>query len=210
MKVKVYSSDGKTKNMDISSEIFDITGSPKLLAQAVQRQLGNLHRSTAHTKTRGEVRGGGRKPFRQKGTGRARAGSIRSPLWIGGGVVFGPQNNRNYQKNIPKKMLRRAILTALSEKVKTNRLIVVSELKLEKIATKSVQDFLEKLPIEEGKILIVLAKTNVNWELSAANLPYAKTIQIQNISLLDLLKYNFLLTDQEGIKAIEKVFGGNG
>lgn len=193
--------------MDVSSKVFDIAPNPKLLAQAVQKQLANRRSPIAHTKDRSEVAGGGRKPFRQKGTGRARAGSTRSPLWTGGGVTFGPRNIRNFQKRLPKKMNTKAVSVALSEKVKNQKLIVVAKFNFPKIATKQMQVFLETLPIEEGKILLVLAGTNVNLELSAANLPYIKVVQVQNLNILDILKYDYLLTDKEGIKKIEETFG---
>ena len=160
----------------------------------------------AHTKDRGEVSGGGRKPFRQKGTGNARAGSNRSPLWIGGGRVFGPRKNRNFSKRMPQKMIQKAILAVISDKFRNKRLIVVDKFPFSQIKTKDVEIFLEKLPIEEGKILILLATTDVNLELAAANLPYLKVILLQNINLLDLLKYDYLLTDREGLKGLENIF----
>lgn len=207
MKVKVYPAQKTESSLDIPQEIFGVKLNPNLLGQAARRQLANRRVAIAHTKNRGEVSGGGRKPFRQKGTGRARAGSSRSPIWIGGGVVFGPRNIRNFKQKLPRKMLTQAIFMALSEKLKNNKLIVVKELKLPKIATSEVQSFLEKLPIEEGSILVILGKTNVNFELSAANLGYIKVIQAQNINLLDLLKFDYLLTDIEGIKGLQKIFG---
>lgn len=209
MKVKVYSPNSKASNsLEVSPGVFDVKESQKLLTQAVQTQLANLRRPVAHTKDRGEVSGGGRKPFRQKGTGRARAGSIRSPLWRGGGVVFGPKNLRNYSKRFPQKMARKALLMVLSEKLRQGKLIVVGKFRpaFGGIATSQMQDFLEKLPIEEGKILLVLAKTDANLELSTANLPYAKTILVSGVNLLDLLNYDYLVTDKEGIKSIEKQF----
>lgn len=205
MKVKVFASRGqKTTDLEIPG-MLDIKINHNLIAQAVQRNMSNRRRVIAFTKDRGEVSGGGAKPFRQKGTGRARAGSSRSPIWIGGGVTFGPRK-RNFSKVLPRKMLQKSILMALAEKLKNNRLIVVSEFKFPKVSTKQIQQFLEKLPFEEGKILIVLAKTCVNLELSVANLPYIKIILVQNLNLFDLLKYDYLLTDTKGLEAIFKVF----
>lgn len=208
MKIKVYAAkSADSKSIEVAPQIFGMALNQKLVSQDVQRVLANRRQVVASTKNRGEVSGGGRKPFRQKGTGNARAGSNRSPIWRGGGVTFGPTASRNFQKNMPHKMKRTALLMLLSEKLKTNKLIVVEKLVFPKISTKSVQDFLEKLPIEEGKILVVLSLTNVNLELSAANLAYIKIVQVPSLNIIDLLKYDYLLTDKEGIAAIEKQFG---
>jgi len=207
MKVKIYPSKAKEQSIEVPGEILAIKMNPQLVSQAVLRELGNRRRPIAHTKDRGEVSGGGRKPFRQKGTGRARAGSTRSPIWIGGGRVFGPSNLRNFSKRLPKKMLKKAILMALSEKFKNGKLVVVTDFDLKNIKTREVQDFLEKLPIEEGKILALLSKTSPQFELSAANLPYLKVSQIQNISLVDLLKYDYLLIDKDGLKRLSMIYG---
>lgn len=207
MKIKVISDKKTEKNIDIASEIFAVTLNQNLLAQVVQTQMANRRRAIAHTKTRGEVSGGGRKPFKQKGTGNARAGSTRSPLWVGGGITFGPRNVRNFSKRLPQKMLQKAIFMAFSDKIKNNKFIVTENLELAKIGTKEVQSFLEKLPIKEGKILVILAKTNINFELSSANLPFLKVIQAQNINILDILKFDYILTDIAGIEALQKIFG---
>lgn len=209
MKVKVYSPESKekeTKFLELDSSIFENKTDNKVVLQAIRAQLANRRNVIANTKDRSEVSGGGRKPHRQKGTGRARAGSSRSPIWIGGGVTFGPTNNRNFRKKLPKKMLKNALLAVIASKIENKKLIVVSEFKFTEIATKKVQAYLEKLPLEEGKILIILSKTNVNFELSVANLPYVKTIQMQNINLFDLLKYDYCLTDIETMTAIEKIY----
>ena len=208
MKIKIINNKKTATSMDIKSEIFAVALNQNLLAQVVRAQQANHRRAIAHTKTRGEVSGGGRKPFKQKGTGNARAGSTRSPLWIGGGITFGPRNVRNFSKRLPQKMLQKAIFMALSEKIKNNKFIVTETLKLAKISTKEVQSFLEKLPIEEGKILTILSETNVNFELSVANLSYLKVIQAQNINILDILKYDYILTDVAGVEALEKIFAG--
>ncbi len=207
MKVKVISEKNKeSKNIELSNEIFGYSINNKLIAQVIERNKANKRRVISHTKDKGEVRGGGRKPFRQKGTGRARAGSIRSPLWVGGGVTFGPRKDRNYSKRIPKKMAKAAVLMALSEKLKDKKLIVISQFNIKKIGANQIQEFLEKLPIEEGKILLVLKDTNVNLELSVANLPFVKVVQTSGINLLDLINYDYLITDKEGIESIQENF----
>ncbi len=207
MKVKVISEKNKeSKNIELSNEIFGYSINHKLLAQVIERNKANKRRIISHTKDKGEVSGGGRKPFRQKGTGRARAGSIRSPLWVGGGVTFGPRKDRNYNKRIPKKMAKAAVLMALSEKLKDKKLIVISQFNIKKIGANQIQEFLEKLPIEEGKILFVLKDTNVNLELSVANLPFVKVVQTSGVNLLDLINYDYLITDKEGIESIQENF----
>lgn len=204
MKLKIYPANKSPQMIELEDKIFKTTENPKLLAQVIQGHLANRRRAIAHTKDRSEVSGGGRKPFRQKGTGNARAGSNRSPLWVGGGVVFGPRRNRNFSKRIPQKMAKTAFKVALSDKVKNNRLIVTSILELKEPKTREVQSFLEKLPIEEGSILVAIAKTNVNLELASANLPYVKTVTVPGLNLIDLLNYDYLITDKEGLKAIEE------
>ena len=215
MKTKVITQKETQKSINLPEDIFGVSLNPTLLSQAIKRQLANRRRAIANTKTRGEVSGGGRKPFRQKGTGNARAGSTRSPLWIGGGVTFGPRTERNFKQRFPHKMLKKAIYMALSEKLKNKRFIVVDKINefvtgvisLDKIATKEMQAFLEHLSIEEGSILVLLPRTEANFELSAANLPYIKVIQIQNINVFDLTKFDYVLTDMEGVELIKKIFG---
>ncbi len=204
MKLKIYPASKSGQTIEIEDKIFKVAENPKLLAQVVQGQLANRRRAIAHTKDRSEVSGGGRKPFRQKGTGNARAGSNRSPLWVGGGVVFGPRNNRNFSKRISQKMAKSALRMALSDRIKNNRLIVISKLELKEPKTREVQSFLEKLPIQEGSILIAISKTNVNLELASANLPYVKTVPVSGLTLIDILNYDYLVTDKESLEAIEE------
>lgn len=206
MKVNIIGNSKETKSLDVNAEIFGRTANQKLISQVVQWQLANKRNQIAHTKTRGEVSGGGKKPFKQKGTGRARAGSSRSPIWVGGGIVFGPRNVRNFSQRLPQKMNQRAIMMAMSQKMKDNKFVVVKSLKLTEIGTKKIQNFLEKLPLEDGKILAILGYTEINFELSCANLPYMKVIQVNNLNLFDLLKYDYILTDVESIKKIEELF----
>jgi len=208
MKLNVYSPSGEKKEqVFVSTELAEAKGSDKLIAQAILANLNNLRRPIADTKDRSEVSGGGRKPWRQKGTGRARAGSTRSPIWIGGGVTFGPRREQNYTRRLPKAMAKKALQIVLAQKIKENKFIVVSEIAFKEIKTAQMQTFLEKLPIEEGKILLILSKTNPTVELSAANLKYIKTVQISGVRLIDILNYDYILTDKEGLNKIEAVFG---
>lgn len=206
LKLPVYNLKGeKVADKDLSTEIFNVELNPIVLTQSINQKLANRRAVTSHTKTRGEVSGGGRKPFKQKGTGNARAGSNRSPLWIGGGITFGPRKNRNYKKRIPKKVQTAALKMVLSEKVKDQKIIVLENFKMNKISTKQVYDTFSKLPIEEGKILVILPKMEVNTELSLANIPYAKVIKADNLSVLDLSKYNYLVTTVEGLDKIKEI-----
>lgn len=205
-KAKIYNLEGQsTSEKKLKDEIFDVKLSPKIITQVINAQLANRRGPFAHSKTRAEVSGGGKKPYRQKGTGNARAGSSRSPIWIGGGITFGPRSNRNYHQRLPKKMRNKALRMIFTQKIKENKIIILKEIELKKYSTKDIESILQKLPIEEGKILVILPKMNVNLELSLANLPYLKTIQADSLNIIDLIKYDYLLTDIEGIGKIEKI-----
>ncbi len=204
LQVTVYDKQGKSAGkLDLDSAIFGVVASPTVSVQAVKVQRANSRSSAAHTKTRGEVSGGGRKPWKQKGTGNARAGSNRSPLWIGGGVTFGPRSVRNYKLRLPQKMRTLAIKTVLSEIVQAKKLIVLKDLDLAKISTKALTAVLQSLPIETGKILIIVSVSNMNLELSAANLPYLKIIKINNLNVLDLVNFDWILITAEGVKKLQ-------
>lgn len=208
-KIKIYNLSGEeVKETELLSSIFGAEENPTLLAQAVRVQLANGRQPIAHTKTRGEVSGGGRKPHKQKGTGRARAGSTRSPLWIGGGVTFGPRNVQNFKLRINQKMRQAALRMALSQKVSTNRLLILEDLELPKVSTKGAVEVLGKLPIEEGSILLVLPEMNANVELSVANLPYLKVIKAGNINLLDIMKFDYILTTLKGLEKMSANLAG--
>lgn len=204
--IAIYNMAGEKKS-EQPNNIFIKKENPVLLSQVVQTQLANRRAAIAHTKNRGEVRGGGRKPFKQKGTGNARAGSNRSPLWIGGGLTFGPRHNRHYAKRLPQAMLQKALKMALSEKIQAKKLIILDEFKLAKISTRQVQAVLEKLPIDEGKILVILPALDVNLELSFANIPYAKVIKSENINILDLSGRDYILTTVVGWTKIQDILG---
>lgn len=210
MKVNIFSQKEKpTKSLELNNDVFGLKPSESLITQVVTTYLANYRNPIAHSKNRGEVRGGGRKPWRQKGTGNARAGSTRSPLWRGGGVTFGPRNTRNYSKRLNKKMAILALKMVLSEKISNKKLIITDSLNLDKISTKQLEKSLYALPIEEGSILVVLDKTNVNLELSANNLPYLKTVQVPGLNLIDIINHDYIVTTTEGIKKIEAIFKEN-
>lgn len=204
LKVKVYNIEGKeVEELKLDSDVFGVEINSALVHQVVEAQRANARLTLAHTKTKGEVRGGGRKPWRQKGTGRARHGSTRSPLWIGGGVTFGPRTDRNYSQKINKKMKKRALYMGLSDKVNENQMLVVDKLELPEIKTQKLVKILTKLPGKEAKsTLIVLAANDKNIIKSAQNLPKVKTILADSLNILDILQYKYLLVDKEGIKKI--------
>ncbi len=202
-KIDIYNIQGKKKEkINLSPAVFDVEINPHLLHQVVTVQMANAKKSTASTKTRGERRGGGAKPWRQKGTGRARAGSIRSPIWRGGGVVFGPRVEHSLKK-IPKKMKQKAILGMLSDKVKKNKMIILDKLEIDKPKTKQMVSILEKLPISES-VLLLLQNNNENIKKSTRNIPNVKILQIDCLNVLDLLRYNSLILTKEGVKRIEE------
>ena len=207
MKIPVYNQQGKEIGQTLlPKEIFDVKLNSDLVHQIVVSQMANRRKVIAHTKDRGEVRGGGRKPWRQKGTGRARVGSIRSPLWRGGGVTFGPTKERVFKKIIPKKMRRKALFMVLSEKAKNNLLILLDKLKIEQPKTKLIVEILKKLPGEGKSSLIALSQLDKNLILAARNLPKIRTIQAKDLNCLDLLSFKYLIMPKEAIRIIKETF----
>jgi len=197
----VYNTEGEKKGTMKIPEILDVAVNPVLIQQAVVAQQSNLLHPTAITKTRGKVRGGGRKPWRQKGTGRARAGSIRSPLWRGGGIIFGPTEVRNFTKKINKKQKRKAILGALSAKIKDNKVFILENLAIPEIKTKNMLKILEKLPIE-GSSLLLIEKPDEKIQKSARNIPFIKINLAHNLNVVDLLKYDFIVITKDAMKKV--------
>jgi len=207
MKVKVYNQNkDEVGEIQLPKEIFEIEINSDLIHQVVLAQEGNRRQGTAQAKMRGEVRGGGKKPWRQKGTGRARHGSTRSPLWRGGGVTFGPRADKNYKKKIPKKMGRKALFMVLSAKAKDNLILVLDNLKFEKPKTKEMAKILNKLFLKQGSGLIALSKIDKNLILSIKNITKADSIQAKDLNALDLLLYKYLVISKAGIKKIKETF----
>lgn len=185
---------------ELKPEIFGVEVRPHLLHQAVVMQLANRRAGTVSTKTRGEVSGGGKKPWRQKGTGRARAGSIRSPLWVGGGTVFGPKP-RDYSYRLPKTARREALLSALTLKNKEGKIIVLGRLELEEPKTKLMRKVLEDLQVKSA--LIVIAEPDGKLELSARNLPNVKVLRAEGLNVYDLLRYEHLILTERALRSVE-------
>jgi len=207
--VDIYDSDGKVVGFEnLSEEIFSVSTPKTLLAQAVRVYLARERKGNASTKNRGEVRGGGRKPWRQKGTGRARAGSIRDPQWRGGGIVFGP-TPRDFSLSLPKKMRRRAFFGVLSDKLKEKKVFCVKEFSKLEGKTKQFLDLLSKLPITDGrskKILLVLAKKNEQVIRSVRNLRNLSLVTIDNLNLYQVLSNDFLLFEKEALASLDNLF----
>ncbi|RBP44880.1 50S ribosomal protein L4 [Garciella nitratireducens] len=190
--------------IELKDEVFGIEPNVPVLHQVVKAQLANKRQGTQSAKTRSEVRGGGRKPWRQKGTGRARQGSIRAPQWIKGGVVFAPKP-RDYRQAIPKKVKRLAIKSALSSKVLDNEIIVLDQLSLEVPKTREMVSILNNIHAG-GKALIVLAEKNENVEKSVRNIPNVQTLLVNTLNVYDVLKYDKLVLTKDAVALIEEVY----
>ena len=207
MKIKVYNQNGEeTGEVELPKAIFEIPLNSDLVHQVVVAQQENRRQGSAHTKGRGDVSGGGKKPWRQKHTGKARHGSIRSPLWRGGGVTFGPTKDRVYAKNLNIKMRRKALFMVLSEKAKNNFVLLVEDLKIEEPKTKAIKTILSKLPCKEETSLLALPAMDKNVILSARNIPKIDTIQAKDLNTLDALKSKYIVMPKESIEVIKETF----
>lgn len=196
----------KVGERELKEEVFGVPIREHLLYEAVRWQLACRRRGTASTKTRGEVSGGGAKPWRQKGTGRARAGSIRSPLWRGGGVVFGPRP-RDYSYRLPKSARREALKTALALKLREGAIKVVKDLNLPEIKTKRMLEILKGLGAVNS--LIVMDRKDERVEKSARNLPFTKVIRCEGLNVYDILRYENLVLTEASLERIEGVLAGD-
>lgn len=207
MRVSVYNQQGeKTGTALLPKDIFDVKMNPDLVHQAYVAQIAGSRRVIASTKTRAERRGGGRKPWRQKGTGRARVGSIRSPIWRKGGVVFGPKKEKVYKIKINKKARRKALFMVLSSKVKDKELILVDKLELAKAKTKEMVKILNNLLKDELPVLVATAGKNETVVRANKNIPYTKTIRADSLNVVDLLSYKYLLMPKEAVKIIKETY----
>ena len=204
-KIDVYNMQGKkVSDIELNENIFGIKPNEKVVHTALVNYMANQRQGTANTKTRAEVSGAGRKPWKQKGTGRARQGSIRAPQWFKGGIALGPKP-RDYRYTINKKERRLAIKSVLSSKVLENNLVVVDKLELDEIKTKNMVNVLENLKVE-GKTLIILPEKNLNVQKSAKNIEGVKTGLVNTINVYDLLKYNKLILTVDSVKSLEEVY----
>jgi len=242
VKLNLYNKEGEIKGeIKLAKGIFDVAENIDLIHQAAVAQMGNERQVLAHTKSRSEVRGGGRKPWKQKGTGRARAGSTRSPIWIGGGITFGPTKDRNFSKDINKKMRQKAMFMVLSDKVRNDGLVVIEEIDLKEYKTKEFDTILKNLETkvlnknikkekesasaealaDKGKtdekikkvnktpkrsVLFVDYSKNDKVKSSARNLQGVKVINLENINILDLLKYKSVIFIDKSIEKLEDIY----
>ncbi|MCM2677686.1 50S ribosomal protein L4 [Alkalicoccobacillus plakortidis] len=203
-KVTVFNQTGsEVGDIELADSVFGIEPNESVLHDAVVMQQASLRQGTHKTKGRSEVRGGGRKPWRQKGTGRARQGSIRSPQWVGGGVVFGP-TPRSYSFNLPKKVRRLAIKSALSSKVLASEVVVLEDLKFDAVKTKDMAAVLSGLSIAK-KALVVVSDYNENVELSSRNLPNVTVLTADSVNVLDVLKHDKLVLTKAAVEKVEEV-----
>ena len=206
MKVDLFKQSGeKSGSLELPKEIFEVDYNEELIHQALVRQLANKRVAIAHTKTRGEVRGGGRKPFKQKGTGNARQGSTRSPNLRGGGVVFGPRNNRNFEKDMPKKQRRKALFSALSEKARNNEVIGLESYEAKEPKAKDFAAMLKKLEIERNALVVIPGKNEI-IQKSSSNLANAKTIQAAYLNIHDLQKYRKVIFLKDSVDKMKELF----
>ncbi|MBU3964366.1 50S ribosomal protein L4 [Patescibacteria group bacterium] len=218
MKIDVYNSIGeKSGQMELPKKVFDRDPNPDLVHQAVISMQSNKRNVIAHTKDRSEVSGGGKKPWRQKGTGRARHGSSRSPIWIGGGVTFGPTNKRNFKMVVPKKMKKMALFSILSDKVRNQEISVIDNLTIEEAKTKTINkiltNLLNKIYPEQKKgkkrafksVLIILDKKDDKLIRAVRNIPKINIIDVRNLSILDAISTQRLIFLKDSIKTIKEL-----
>jgi large subunit ribosomal protein L4 len=212
LKIKVYNKSAEAvKDLELNSKVFEVKPNNELLHQVVVSQMANARQVIADTKGSAEVSGGGKKPWKQKGTGRARAGSSRSPIWRGGGVTFGPSSDRNFKKKVNQKMKQKAIFMVLSDKVSSGHLLVVDELKFDAFKTKDfnkmLKSFEEKILNDDRRDILVFNTSKDEKTLfSVRNLKGVKAVNQENINILELLNCKNLLLSEDSIKALEKTY----
>lgn len=203
----VYNMAGEAvEQLELSEQVFGVIPNMAVLHQVVTAQLVNRRQGNASTKTRAEVSGGNRKPYKQKGTGRARQGSTRAPQFRHGGIVFGPKPHP-YHHDVPRKMRRLAIRSALSDKVANEKLIVLNDLTLEAPRTKDMVAILDKLPVDGKRVLMMLPQRDENVLLSLRNIPSAKVQHVSSINVVELLKHDCLIMPLKTVRWLEMVFG---
>ncbi len=204
-KVSIFDREGgQVGDLDLMEGVFAAEIKPGLMHDAVVAQLRGKRQGTSSTKTRNEVKGGGRKPWRQKGTGRARHGSIRSPIWVGGGITFGPKP-KEYRNRLPKKVKKQALRSAFSAKVAEEKFLVLDQLSLEAPRTKNVISLLQNLKLEGEKVLLLIADRDENIYKSARNIPGVKTMVASAINIFDLLNHEYIVATKDAVSLVEEV-----
>lgn len=210
METTLYNAQGEAVGkIQLDPKLFGVPVKEGVVQRAVLAQAANSKVAVAHTQTRGEVRGGGKKPWRQKGTGRARAGSSRSPLWVGGGVTFGPRPDRNFSLRVNKKELRKALLMSLSSKAQDKKIIVLSDLSLPEIKTKTVATLFRKLPNAKKSTLLVQSKPDAKVYRSARNIDRVTTILANSLNVVDVLRHDYLVMPQSSLEVLQKTYVPN-
>lgn len=207
VKIKIYNLNGQSVSaQEVSGKLFETEAKAVVIQQAVVAQQANSRPVVAHTKTKGEVRGGGIKPWKQKGTGRARAGSIRSPLWKGGGVIFGPRNTRNFKLKINKKVKIKALAMVLTEKAKNDKIILLENIELKEAKTKNLKSLISKLPCHDKRTLLSLAKKSENLLKAGQNIIKLNFCAAASLNIVDLMNNEFLLLDKAALKKIIETY----
>lgn len=207
-KIDVYNMQGeKVSQQELDTAVFDVPVNELVVHQVMVAQQANSRQVVAHTKNRADVSGGGRKPWRQKGTGRARAGSSRSPLWRGGGVTFGPRSDRNYTKGVNKKMKNKALRMVLSDKAADDHIIMLDAFVMEKPKTAAVVALLKKLPSANKTVLMSFAKKDAGLLRSVRNVKNVGYIAADSLNIVDVLEHDYLLLDKAAMEKVVSVFG---
>ena len=205
IKVKLYDWQGKEVGVEaLDPALFGVEVKPNLVHEVVVAHQKNTREAIAHTKGRSDVRGGGKKPWRQKGTGRARHGSIRSPLWIGGGITFGPTSSRNFGVKVNKKVKQKALAMVLSDKVANDKLVLVESYNMPEAKTKVLQTAFSKLPNKNRPTLVVTKNAEENIVRASKNLPRVETINFGSLNLVDLMKKEYLVINKELLKKVSE------
>lgn len=205
-KISVYNQEGKVVgDVALSDAIFSVKASPALVHEVSLAQRANARRAIANVKTRGEVRGGGKKPWKQKGTGRARQGSIRAPNWVGGGIVFGPTSERNFSVKVNKKAKRKALFMVLSDKVSSNAILAIDTIDTTTPKTKKLVSVLAKLPLGRSTLVIAPASNPAMFRM-IRNVPTLKFVTVHSVNIQDLLTYKSVLFLKDAVPAFEKMY----
>ena len=205
--VKLYNQQGKVVgDLELDAKLFAVKPDAALVHEAAIAQGANHRQVLAHTKDRGEVAGTGKKPWKQKGTGRARHGSRRSPIWVGGGITFGPNNERNFTLKMNRKARRKALAMVLTDKLTSEKFFAIDTLKLSAVKTKMFANVLKQLPLGNKKLMVVLEPKNVEAVRAARNLPRVSTISATSLNIVDLLANDCVLATKEAIEVLTKTF----
>ncbi|EKD33078.1 MAG: 50S ribosomal protein L4 [uncultured bacterium] len=207
-KVKIYNQEGKSAGeMELAESLFNVAPKSEIVHEAVRVQEANSRPVLAHTKTRGDVRGGGRKPWKQKGTGRARHGSTRSPIWKGGGVTFGPLSNRNYSLKISRKKKLLALAMSLTDKLRDDRFVVVDTMSIPEAKTKMFASMLAKLPVTKSKkMLVIVNSSDIATKRAGKNIPKVSLISANSLNVRDIVNNDYLIVSKDGVELIERTY----